>query len=201
MPKTDLYKLHKPEYVAPKEPALVEVGAAKYLTAEGEGAPGGEKFQQAVGALYQVAYSMKMAKKFAGQDYKVCHLEGLWWGIELMEARDKWRWKLLIRVPDFIGVRDLKETAARLKEKGKGDLPVEVRLETVKEGRCVQVLHTGPYAAEPATVARMEAFAGSKGLAFAGPHHEIYLSDPRRVAPEKLRTILRMLVKQGSPDK
>ncbi|HEY1205267.1 MAG: GyrI-like domain-containing protein [Bryobacteraceae bacterium] len=201
MPKTehaekiDLYKLHKSEYVTPKEPALVEAGAAKYLTAEGAGAPGGEKFQQAVGALYQVAYTMKMAKKFAGQDYKVCNLEGLWWGIEQMEPRDAWRWKLLIRVPDFICVRALKATAARLKEKGKGDPPVEVKLETLKEGRCVQVLHTGPYADEPATVARMKAFAEDKGLSFAGAHHEIYLSDPRRVAPEKLRTILRMPVR------
>ena len=100
--KVDLYKLHKSEYVTPKEPALVETGAAKYLTAEGTGAPGGEKFQQAVGALYQVAYTMKMARKFAGQDYKVCNLEGLWWGIETMEPRDSWRWKLLIRVPGFI---------------------------------------------------------------------------------------------------
>jgi hypothetical protein len=201
MPKTaqaekiDLYKLHKAEYVGPKEPVLVQVGPAKYLTAEGVGAPGGEKFQQAVGALYQVAYTTKMAKKFAGQDYKVCQLEGLWWGIELMETPDKWPWKLLIRVPDFISARDLKETAARLKEKGKGEPAVEVRLDTLKEGRCVQVLHTGPYANEPATVARMKALAESKGLAFVGPHHEIYLSDPRRVAPEKLRTILRMPVK------
>ena len=192
--KVDLYKLHKSEYITPKEPALVDAGAAKYLTAEGAGAPGGEKFQEAVGALYSMAFTMKMAKKFAGQDYKVCHLEGLWWGIELMEPQDSWRWKLLIRVPDFIGARDLKQTAASLKAKGKPDLPVEIRLETLREGRCVQVLHTGPYSDEGATVARMEAFAKGKGLAFAGTPHEIYLSDPRRVAPEKLRTILRIPV-------
>jgi len=195
MEKIDLYKLHKSEYVTPKEPALVEAGVAKYLAVDGVGAPEGERFQQAVGALYQVAYTTKMAKKFAGQDYKVCHLEGLWWGLERMAPRDEWRWKLLIRVPDFISARDLKETAAKLKEKGKGDPAVGVALETLKEGRCVQVLHTGPYSTEPATIARMEAFAKSKGLVFVGPHHEIYLSDPRRVAPEKLRTILRMPVK------
>ena len=193
--KVDLYKLHKSEYVTPKEPALVETGAAKYLAVEGVGAPGGEKFQQAVGALYRMAYTMKMAKKFAGQDYKVCQLEGLWWSIERMQPQDAWRWKLLIRVPDFISARDLKATLAALKEKGKDDLPVEVRLETLQEGLCVQVLHTGPYADEPATMARMKAFAGGKGLSFIGPHHEIYLSDPRRVPPEKLRTILRMPVK------
>jgi len=193
--KLDLYKLHKAEYVTPKEPVLIHVGAAKYLTADGVGAPGGEKFQEAVGALYSMAFTMKMAKKFAGQDYKVCHLEGLWWGFEQMEAQDQWRWKLLMRVPDFICDRMLKATAARLKEKGRPDSPVEVRLETLKEGRCVQVLHTGPYSNEPATIARMKTLAESKGLSFAGAHHEIYLSDPRRVAPEKLRTILRMPVK------
>jgi hypothetical protein len=192
--KVDLYKLHKSEYVTPKEPVLIEAGAAKYLTVDGVGTPGGERFQQAVGALYQAAYTMKMAKKFAGQDYKVCHLEGLWWGIETMEPPDAWRWKLLIRVPEFITARDLKQTGATLKEKGK-EPAAEVRLETLREGRCVQVLHTGPYADEPATVARMKALVEGQGLSFAGPHHEIYLSDPRRVAPEKLRTILRMPVK------
>ena len=100
-----------------------------------------------------------------------------------------------MRVPDFISVRDLREAAANLKKRGKGDLPVEVRLETLKEGRCVQVLHTGPYADEGATVARMKAFSESQGLSFGCPHHEIYLSDPRRAAPEKLRTILRIPVK------
>ncbi len=193
--KVDLYKLHKSEYVTPTEPVLIDVGRAKYLTVDGVGAPGGEKFQEAIGALWRAAYTMKMTRKFAGQDYKVCHLEGLWWGFERMEAQDTWRWKLLMRVPDFITARDLKETAASLKAKGKGDSPVEVRLETLKEGRCVQALHTGPYANEGATIARMKASAESNGLSFGGPHHEIYLSDPRRVAPEKLRTILRMPVK------
>jgi len=192
--KVDLYELHKSEYVTPKQPVLIQVGAAKYLAADGVGAPGGEAFHEAVGALYSIAYTMKMAKKFAGQDYKVCHLEGLWWGFEDGQPQDQWSWKLLIRVPDFILARDLKETAAALKKKGK-DLAVEVRLETLKEGRSVQVLHTGPYSEEGATMARMKALAESKGLSFAGAHHEIYLSDPRRVRPEKLRTILRMPVK------
>jgi hypothetical protein len=199
--KVDLYKLHKSEYVTPKEPVLIDAGPAKYLAADGVGAPGGQKFQEAIGALYSMAYTMKMTKKFAGQDYKVCHLEGLWWGFEQMEAQDTWRWKLLMRVPDFIKAVDLKEAVATLKKKGKPESPVEVRLETLKEGRCVQVLHTGPYADEPATIARMEAHAKDKGFSFAGPHHEIYLSDPRRVAPEKLRTILRMPVKLASPHK
>lgn len=190
--KIDLYKLHKADYVAPKDPVLVRIGAAKYLTVEGQGEPGGEMFQSMLGALYGAAYTIKMTKKFAGQDYKVCGLEGLWWGFE--GARETWRWKLLIRVPDFLAARDLKDAVARLKEKGKGDLPAQVRLETIKEGRSVQALHVGPYSTEPATVERMKAFAEASGLSLRGPHHEIYLSDPRRVAPEKLRTILRFPV-------
>jgi hypothetical protein len=190
--KVDLYKLHKADYVTPKEPVFVRIGPAKYLTVEGQGEPGGEMFQSMLGALYAAAYTIKMTKKFAGQDYKVCGLEGLWWGIEA--ARESWRWKLIIRVPEFIAARDLKDAVAKLKEKGKGDLPAQVLLETIKEGRCVQVLHVGPYSAEPATVEHMKAFAAGSGLSLRGPHHEIYLSDPRRVAPETLKTILRFPV-------
>jgi hypothetical protein len=192
--KVDLYKLHKAEYVAPKEPVLLKIGPTKYLTVDGEGPPGGEKFQLAVGALYQVAYTTKMAKRFAGRDYKVCQPEGLWYGFGSPERPAVWRWKLLIRVPDFIAAADLKETAATLKAKGKSAPPAAVRLEKNAEGRSVQVLHTSPYSAEPATMERVKAFVESQDLSLGGPHHEIYLSDPRRVAPERLRTILRIPV-------
>ncbi len=190
--KVDLYKLHKADYVAKKEPALIKIGPAKYLTVDGQGEPGGEAFQTMLGALFAAAYTIKMTKKFAGQDYKVCGLEGLWWGCE--GSRETWRWKLMIRVPGFITARDLKDAVAKLKEKGKGDLAAKVRLETIKEGRCVQALHVGPYSSEPATVERMQAVAEASGLSFSGAHHEIYISDPRRVAPERLRTILRLPV-------
>ena len=88
---------------------------------------------------------------------------------------------LLIRTPDFIGAADLAAARAALMEKGKNPLVSEVRLEQITEGRCVQMLHTGPYASEPETIAKMHEFAQSQGLAFTGPHHEIYLSDPHRV--------------------
>lgn len=197
--KVDLYKVHKAEYAASKEPALVDVKAAKYLAIEGQGEPGGEAFQAMIGALYQVAYTMKMARKFAGQDYKVCALEGLYWGSgpdKCFAALPKaeWRWNLMIRVPDFITAADLKATVAKLNEKGKGDLAEKVRLESIKEGRCVQALHVGPYAAEGETIARMQTFTEASGLSFSGLHHEIYLSDPRRVAPDRLKTILRQPV-------
>jgi hypothetical protein len=141
-----------------------------------------------------------MTRKFAGgQDYKVCQLEGLWWADGSSAdftavPRDQWRWKLLIRVPDFIGQADLDQAKAALRDKGKPPAFESVRLETIEEGPCVQMLHVGPYAEEPATLALMRQFAAAGGLEFRGPHHEIYLSDPRRVPPERLRTILRMPV-------
>ena len=194
--KLDLHKEHKQEYVTPKTPKLVEVGPAKYLAIEGEGEPGGEVFQAKVKAMYGMAFTIKMTKKFAGQDYKVCHLEGLWWGegkgAEFFELpRDQWRWKLLIRVPEFIGPDDLKQARETLLKKGKGPEVIEVELETLAEGPCVQMLHVGPYSTEPETVEAMRRFAADNGLTLRGRHHEIYLSDPRRVAPERLRTILR----------
>ncbi len=192
--RIDLFKLHKDEYAAPKEPALLTIKPAKYLSIEGGGKPGGAEFQAQIGALYGVAYTIKMTRKFAGRepDYKVPPLEGLYWNIDA--AAGTMSWKLLVRVPGFIGPRDLKNAAASLREKGKDGPFGDVRLETVKEGRCVQLLHVGPYTEEAPAIARMQAFAESQGLRPRGEHHEIYLNDPRRVAPAKLKTILRQPV-------
>ncbi len=194
--KLDLYKLHAAEYVTPKRPALVATRPGRYLTITGTGEPGGPAFTERVGALYAVAYTIKMGKKKLGQDYKVAGLEGLWWARGgsagmMAKRREDWRWKLLIRVPDFVKERCVTMAAAMLAARGKGKAVGKVKLERIAEGRCVQMLHVGPYAAEPATVEAMMAFAAESGLRPTGYHHEIYLSDPRRVRPEKLRTILR----------
>ena len=194
--KLDLYVLHKSDYVAPRTPVLLEIQTARYLVIAGGGRPGDKMFQTKIGALYNVAFTIKMACKFAGRDYAVCKLEGLWWGHRqdgdfLAEPPGDWNWKLMIRVPDFIGGRDLSEAIAKLKARGKAPEVAEVALERLAEGRCVQMLHVGPYAKEGETIARMKEFAGQQGFAYEGLHHEIYLSDPRRVAPERLRTILR----------
>ncbi len=198
--KLDLYHEHKYEYAAKRTPASVKVGAAKYLTVEGEGKPGGRNFQDCVGALYAMAYTIKMARNFAGQDYKVCQLEGLWWSLSgsdvFATGPDKLGWKLLIRVPDFIHDRDLLDAAVALEKRAKKVPFRAVKLETIKEGDWVQQLHVGPYKTEPATLEQMRTFARAKGQDFGGLHHEIYLSDPRRVAPEKLKTILRYPVKK-----
>jgi hypothetical protein len=199
VPKLDLYKIHKAEYVTSKTPVLIQTKPAKYLTITGQGAPAGKAFQEGVGALYNVAFTLKMAKKFAGQDYKVCHLEGLWWGDKegqdfAAQPLDTWNWKLIIRVPDFIVAKDLKEAVATLKEKGKPLEVTNVKLETLEEGQCVQMLHVGPYSKEGETISQMIALGAQRGLSFHGRHHEIYLSDPRRVPAERLRTILRLPV-------
>jgi hypothetical protein len=197
--KLDLYEVNKADYATPRTPVFLRIAKASYLGIAGRGAPGEEAFQQAIGALYSVAFTIKMASKFAGRDYGVAKLEGLWWvdsGRSFMtEPKDKWSWRLLIRTPDFIGKRELEAARKQLAEKGKEPLFKEVELTALNEGQCVQMLHTGPYEREPESIQQMEAFAAAEGYRFDGLHHEIYLSDPRRVAPEKLRTILRIPVR------
>ncbi len=204
--KIDLFKLHKDEYVARKKPVIVTVQPARYLAIPGRGEPGGEEFQARVGALYAAAYTLKFTSKGEGRDYVVCKLEAIWWADGCDDPgsadrdfsqvpREQWRWQLMIRTPDFVEGAELSAAAENILAKGKCPEIVDVRLEEVGEGRCVQMLHVGPYEDEPETVAVMRAFAEEQGLAFAGRHHEIYLSDPRRVEPARLRTILRMPVR------
>ena len=188
LPKLDLYKLHKAEYATPKQPALVRLKPATYLAISGQGAPGGNEFTASIGALYGMAFTIKMTRKFAGlQDYCVCKLEAQWWadGSETGLAnvpKEQWQWKLLIRTPDFIKTKDLEQAAAVLAKRGKGASVERVQLETLNEGTCVQMLHVGPYEKEPETIALMEAFARKQQRRFHGLHHEIYLSDPPRPA-------------------
>ena len=192
--KLDLYKLHKAEYVTPKQPVLVRTKPARYLAIEGQGAPGGERFTACIGALYGMAFTIKMTRKFAGQqDYAVCKLEGLWFFDRDPKATptENWKWKLMIRTPDFVSDKDLASAIATLLKRGKAEEVKDVRLETLNEGACVQMLHVGPYEKECETIALMQQFAEANGLKMTGPHHEIYLTDPRRVPPERLKTLLR----------
>jgi hypothetical protein len=190
--KLDLYKVHKTEYVMPRQPALVHIKPAQYLAIEGRGAPGEARFQACIGALYAMAFTIKMTHKFAGrQDYTVCKLEGRYFGDLAGAPKKEWKWKLLIRTPDFIGEKEMDAAVATLLKRKKQEEVKEVKLEKIDEGDCVQMLHVGPYDKEHETIALMQHFAEGRGLKLAGPHHEIYLSDPRRVPAERLRTILR----------
>jgi hypothetical protein len=200
MEKLDLYKQFASEYAAKGSPAFVDIGPARYFGIEGQGEPGGEEFTVKLGALYNMAFTVKMASKFAGQDYAVSKLEGLWWTDALPEhftdaPRDEWRWKLLIRIPEFVTEEKRKIALAELTRRGKGELVNEVVILPLSEGRCVQVLHLGPYSAEETTIAAMNAFASQNNYVPNGLHHEIYLSDPRRVDEAKLKTILRQPLK------
>ena len=175
-PKIDLYKLHQSEYAATRKPALVEIKAATYLAIAGQGAPGGERFTASIGALYGVAYTIKMTRKFAGQqDYAVGKLEGQWWGESAQSlaklAPEQWHWKLLIRTPEFIGAKDLRRAVGVLLKRGRGEDVKRVGLEVLAEGRCVQMLHVGPYEKEPEAVAVMKAFAEKHlpGRGISGP--------------------------------
>ena len=193
--KIDLYAEFKSEYAAPRQPAFVVVGPAKYLAIMGQGAPGGEQFRSRISALYSVAFALKMAEKFVGHDFKICHLEGQWWAeggsnFHAHHAKD-WQWRLLIRVPEFITQIELHAAIKSVIEKGKPPAANEVQLEELTEGRCVQMLHIGPYGEEKTSIDKMEALVADNGMHLRGPHHEIYLSDPNRVPPQRLRTILR----------
>jgi hypothetical protein len=177
-PKIDLYKLNKSEYAATRKPAMVEIKPATYLAISGQGAPGGEAFTASIGALYGMAFTIKMTRKFAGkQDYAVCKLEGQWASAaepnfaKLPPAQ--WLWKLLIRTPDFFKEEDLRQAVAVLLKRGKGEDVKRVRLESLTEGQCVQMLHVGPYEKECETIAVMKTFAEKKQLEFSGKHHEI----------------------------
>ncbi len=146
-----------------------------------------------------MAFTAKMTRKFSGrEDYAVSKLEAQWRSDSGPDfsgvSKDEWKWKLMIRTPGFVTRKDVAEAVAVLLKRGKGREVEQVGLESLSEGTCVQMLHVGPYEKEPETIGSMQAFASARRLSLRGPHHEIYLSDPRRVAPEKLKTILRIPV-------
>ncbi len=195
--KLDLAKIHRADYAARAKPVIFRAAPGQYLAIDGWGSPDDPPFQEAIQAIYSMAFTIKMTRKFGGLgDYKVSTLEGIWWlppGEDFSTApKSHFIWKLLIRTPDFIKSSDLDAARKAMAEKKK-DVPAaaRVKLESLDEGECVQALHVGSYDAECGTIKTMLEHAAAEGYAPVGRHHEIYLSDPRRVAPERLRTILR----------
>jgi len=181
---------------------VVEVPPLQYLMIDGHGDPNtAPAYRDAIETLYPVAYGLKFfSKRELGRDYKIMPLEGLWWADDMAAftvRRDKsrWDWTLMILVPDWITAAqvDNARDAAAAKVPRAGDL----RLEHLDEGLSVQTLHVGPYEAEGPVLAQMhDEFIPANGLRVTGKHHEIYLGDPRRAAPERLRTILRQPVQR-----
>lgn len=196
--KTDLTKKFKEYYQAPKSPELVSFEPGLYLAIDGQGEPAGTEFTSKVEALYPVAYGIKKLCKARKSDFAVPKLEGLWSVDGARDARDvprnQWKWTLLIRMPDFVSRHDLAQAIEEVVKKKKLQLAQTIRLEEQKNGKCVHVMHIGPYSDEPKTIDSMHEFIRSKRLRPSGLHHEIYLSDPRKTAPSKMKTVLRQPV-------
>ena len=202
MPTFDIVKLHKPLYApSAKHPAIVEVPDLAFLMVDGRGDPGSsEAFENAMQALFSAAYTLKFSLKKADpeRDFKVAPVEGLWWGddpkpslADLQRDRDRWNWTLMMAVPDTVKADEVAaalEAAARKK-----DLPAAplLRLERFEEGLAAQILHVGSYSEEAATIEHLHAWVAGQGYELRGRHHEIYLGDPSRTAPERLKTVLR----------
>ena len=196
MEKVDLMKELKHLYrPSKKEVTAVDVPPLKYLMIDGQGAPGGEEYGIALGALYSVAYTLKFSSKAQGTDFKVMPLEGLWWADDMAafaEAnKEAWKWTAMILVPDFVTEEMVEEAKAQAMEKKALPAISRVRLETYHEGPSAHILYIGPYADEDETIQRIHQFIEQQGNRLRGKHHEIYLSDPNRTAPEKLKTVIR----------
>ena len=193
--KLELRKTMKEFYNPPAgEVVLVKLPPLKYIMVDGEGEPGGESFQQAMGAIYNIAYTMKFrSKRLLKKDYDMMAPEGLWWmkGKIDMNKRDKWLWTLMILVPDFVTPKMFSDSVAEVRSKKNPPGLERARLDTLDEGTSLQTMHVGPYATESESIAKMDAYAKEHGYKMVEKHHEIYLGDPRRAAPSKLRTVLR----------
>jgi len=203
MAAMDWKKDLKTLYFPPAQPVLVEVPPMNFLMLDGHGDPNGSvQYQQVVEALFSLAYGIKFGiKKADGVDFAVYPPEGLWWVEDMalfsIEDKSSWDWTMMIAQPECVTAEWVEQARKEaLKKKG---LPLleQVRFECYAEGQAAQIMHTGPYAIEGPTVARLHAFIDSQGLVKTGKHHEIYLSDVRRTAPDKLKTVIRQPA-QGS---
>jgi hypothetical protein len=202
--KKQLKHLYQP---SAKEFVVVEVPPMQFLMIDGHGDPNtAQEYQDALEALYAVAYALKFAsKKMLEMDYVVPPLEGLWWAEDMdvfTASSDKsaWDWTMMIMQPEWVTQEMFEEAVAQVEKKKNPPALPGLRLETYDEGLAVQIMHIGSYDAEGPTIARMHAFIEENGYEPAGKHHEIYLSDPRRTAPEKMKTVLRQPIRRMTND-
>jgi hypothetical protein len=204
--KIDLKKGQKDLYnPSKKDFSLIEVPEMAFLMIDGKGDPNAGPFSQAVEALYAVSFTVKfMSKSDPGIDYVVMPLEGLWWAEDMAvfnpdtTDRNQWLWTAMIRQPDHITAGMIEEAIELTRTKKKAlDWLDKVRFESFHEGLSVQIMHIGPFSEEGPTIHRLHHdFIPANSLVENGKHHEIYLSDIRRSAPEKLKTVLRQPVRQ-----
>lgn len=207
----DYKREYKELYMPPKKPTIVQVPPMNFIAVRGQGDPNQENsaYQKALSCLYALAFTLKMSYKGDHRiegffEYVVPPLEGFWWqesGAAIDYAhKDRFRWISVIRLPDFVGQADFDWAVAETTRKKKADFSA-AEFFTYDEGLCVQCMHVGPYDEEPATIEAMEAFAAANGYTVdITPdrfHHEIYLSDPRKCAPDRLKTVIRHPIKKG----
>lgn len=198
--KTDLKKELKDLYFpSTKAPTVVKVPKMNFLIIDGKGSPNDNEYQQALEALFGVSYTLKfMLKKDGVIDYVVMPLEGLWWtrGKSGLDLTDKahWEWTALMLQPEPVTKAHVDKAIDELRKKRNPAALSKIRFEPFDEGLAVQVMYIGPWADEKPTIEMLHAFAKEKGYTLRGKHHEIYLSDPRRTAPEKLKTVIRQPV-------
>lgn len=203
MDKVDFKKSLKALYApSPKGFVLIEVPQMQFIKVDGTGKPGGRAYEKALEWLYGLSYPLKfMSKQQLGRDYVVPPLEGLWWAEDMStfitREKDKWSWCMMIMQPDWI-THDMFEVALDKAEQKLGTPPESLRLEPFDEGLSVQIMHIGSYDDEGPVIARMHnEFIPENGLVETGHHHEIYIGDPRKTAPSRLKTVLRQPVKQA----
>jgi hypothetical protein len=203
MEKVDFKRTLKHLYRPEKKFELIEVPTMQFIMVDGHGDPNtSQEYADAVAALYAVAYKLKfISKKALAKDYVVPPLEGLWWAedMDTFVTRDKsaWDWTMMIMTPDWIDDNMFADAVAEARQAKNPAALDKVRLERYSEGLSVQVMHIGSYDDEAPTIAALHnEFIPENGLTESGHHHEIYLSDPRRVAPDKLKTVLRQPVEK-----
>ncbi len=202
MAKIDLKKELKDLYTAPRDlPVLLDVPVLKYVMIDGEGTPNeSQMFQDAMEALYGLSYTLKFMLKKGPEpmDFVVMPLQGLWWAEDMeefsMDRKEDWLWTLMILQPDAVTEGMFEAASDELRRKKDPAALDRLRLETYHEGLSAQVMHIGPYEAEAPTIAGLHEFIRESGHTLRGKHHEIYMGDPRRTAPERMRTILRQPV-------
>ena len=197
--KKELKHLYKP---SAKKVEIVDVRQMNFLMIDGKGDPNtSQEFQDAVEALYSLSYTLKFMIKKGGLkvDFGVMPLEGLWWTDDMSqfstENKDNWKWTLMIMQPEYVTAELFNEAVEQVKKKKNPPALSKVRFEVFSEGKAAQIIHIGPFSEEGPTIKKVHSFIQENGCKLSGKHHEIYLSDIRKAAPEKWKTIIRQPMK------
>jgi hypothetical protein len=191
--KNELKPLYNP---SAKEISVVNVPKMNFLLVDGEGAPASPQYIEAIEALFSVAYTLKfMIKKSKEIDYGVMPLEGLWWMDDMtkfsVERKDEWKWTAMIMQPKYVTTADFKTSIESVKKKKNPPALSKVRFESFNEGSTAQIMYIGPFSNEGPTIQRIHVYIQNRGNHLSGKHHEIYLNNPSKTAPQKLKTIIR----------